>query len=152
MFNSQRRLARRSLDARLLPYRQGDGLRPPTRGWIRALRDALGMTSSQLGLRIGVSAQAITGLEQSEAAGTAQLNTLRRAAEALDATLIYALVPNKPLEQMVQDRAATLARRAIERVDQTMRLEGQATDLSALEEAMSSYIHQLRDRELWDDR
>ncbi|MGO6762544.1 helix-turn-helix domain-containing protein, partial [Rhizobium ruizarguesonis] len=61
-----------------------DRFRAPPKGWVRALRDALGMTGAQLGTRIGVRPQTVEAIEKSEAAGTIQLNTLRRAAEALD--------------------------------------------------------------------
>ena len=42
------------------------------------------MTGAQLGKRLGMTAQGIVSLERSEASGTIQLNTLRRAAEAMD--------------------------------------------------------------------
>jgi hypothetical protein len=48
----------------------------------------------------------VTELERNEAEERITLATLRRAAEALDCTLVYAIVPNKPLEAMVQDAAA----------------------------------------------
>lgn len=59
------------------------------------------MTGAQLGARIGIRPQTVESIEKSEAAGTIQLNTLRRAAEALDCTLVYALVPNTSLETVV---------------------------------------------------
>jgi len=78
---------------------------PPVRGWIKAIREALGMSSTQLAKRIGVKQPSVIGMEHSEARGTIELATLRRVAEALDCTLIYALVPKTPLETVVQGRA-----------------------------------------------
>ena len=69
--------------------------------------------------------QAVSKLEGSEADGTVRLETLRRAAEALDCTLVYALVPNDTLEEMVDQRAHEVARRDVERVRHTMLLEDQ---------------------------
>src|ERR1035437_9552462 len=80
---------------------------PPLRGWIKAVREALGMTTAQLARRLGVKQPSVVAIEQSEAKGTIELATLRRVAEALDCTLIFALVPNKPLEAIVRDRART---------------------------------------------
>ena len=71
---------------------------PPVRGWIKAVREALGMTTAQLAKRLGMKQPSVVAIEQSEAKGTIELATLRRVAEALDCTLVYALVPNKPLE------------------------------------------------------
>ena len=145
-----RKLARKRLDARLLPFMAVENLQSPPKGWVRAIRDALGMSSLQLAKRMGVSPQAITGLEQSEALGTIRLNTLRRVAEGLDATLVYAIVPNTTLEKMVDNKAKRIARAAVESVDNSMKLEGQETGADTLEEAVALYREGLRDRDLWD--
>src|SRR5258707_11364853 len=97
----------------------------PVRGWIRAIREGLGMSSAQFARRLGVRQPSVVALEQSEAKGTIELATLRRAAAALDCTLVYALVPNKPLETMVRDRARAFARRRLEPVEHSMLLENQ---------------------------
>src|SRR4029079_14724254 len=91
--------ARQRLDERLAPLEPADRFRPPPKGWIRAIRDALGMTGVQLASRLGVRPQTLNLIEKSEAEGTIQLKTLRRAAEALDCTLVYALVPKGSLEE-----------------------------------------------------
>jgi len=96
------------------------------RGWLRAIRNALGMTSAQLAQRLGVSQPRIIELEKSEASGSVTLNTLERAAEALGCRLVYALIPEKPLEETVLERANELARRQVTAVQQTMRLEDQS--------------------------
>ena len=71
--------ARRSLDRALLPYRELPSGRPQ-KGWIRAVRDALGMTAAQLGARMGVSQPTVKKLEVSETEDTIRLATLRRVA------------------------------------------------------------------------
>ena len=69
--------------------------RPPA-GWLRAIREALGMTSGVLAERLGVTASGARKLEQAEAVDAITLGTLRRVAEALDCDLQYALVPRRP--------------------------------------------------------
>src|SRR5580700_3536232 len=96
---------------------------PPVRGWIQAVREALGMTTAQLAKRLGVKQPTVVAMEQSEAKGTIELSTLRRVAEALDCTLVYALVPNKPLEAMVRERARIFSRRRRAPVEHSMLLE-----------------------------
>ena len=51
---SQREIARHRLDERLARVPE---LARPNKGWIRALRDALGMSSADLARRMGVSQQ-----------------------------------------------------------------------------------------------
>ena len=82
---------------------------PPVRGWIKAVREALGMTTAQLAKRLGMKQPSVVAIEQSEGKGTIELATLRRVAEALDCTVVYAFVPNKPLDAAVRDRARVLA-------------------------------------------
>jgi predicted DNA-binding mobile mystery protein A len=116
-------LARRVLDSRLAELRALP--HPPPRGWIRAIREALGMSAADLGRRMGLSRQAVLQMERSEADGSIRLETLRRAAEALDATLSYALVPNASLDEQVDRRAREVAEREVDAVEQTMLLEDQ---------------------------
>jgi predicted DNA-binding mobile mystery protein A len=73
----------------------------------------------------GVSGQAVANLEGSEADGSIRLDSLRRAAEALDCKLVYALVPNASLDEIVDRRAHEIARRQVGRVQHTMLLEDQ---------------------------
>ena len=152
MKNETRKRARTRLDERLEVLRPADRFKAPPKGWVRALRDALGMTGAQLGVRMGIRPQTVETIEKSEAAGTIQLNTLRRAAEALDCTLVYALVPNTSLEAMVNARGRKIAIRELQRVTHTMRLEAQGTDDADLEARIQAYIRDmLSERDLWNE-
>jgi predicted DNA-binding mobile mystery protein A len=126
------------LDAHFEEWQQLRGLARPPRGWVRSVREALGMSAAVLAARLGTTAGAVTRLEQSEAADRIRLDTLRRAADALGCDLVYLLVPRRPLSAVVRDRARELARRQVAAVQQTMRLEDQATDTaSEMEEQLA---------------
>jgi predicted DNA-binding mobile mystery protein A len=112
------------LDRRLAAWREVPASAPP-RGWLRAIRETLGMPRAELARRLGVSGQAVANLEGSEADGSIRLDSLRRAAEALDCKLVYALVPNASLDEIVDRRAHEIARRQVGRVQHTMLLEDQ---------------------------
>jgi len=73
-----------------------------------------------------VSQPRIVELEQSEVRGSVTLNTLQRAAEALGCRLVYVLVPDRPLAEVVRERAEKLAARQVGAIEHTMRLEDQA--------------------------
>jgi predicted DNA-binding mobile mystery protein A len=152
MKTDMRKRARERLDERLVGLKPVDRLRPPPKGWIRAIRDALGMTGVQLATRLGVRPQTAEALEKSEASGSIQLSTLRRAAEALDCTLVYALVPNSSLQEAVNQRARKIATRALARVAHTMKLEAQGTDDAGMGARIDAYIReQIKDRDLWEE-
>jgi predicted DNA-binding mobile mystery protein A len=124
--------ARRSLDQRLVSL--PDGLpATPQSGWIRAVRTALGMTQREFAHRMGITAQSAFQLEASEREQRIRLDTLRRAADALNCDLAYALVPRAgSLEQTVRQQAtAVFAKRGLA-VERTMALEDQLAPLDAI--------------------
>lgn len=103
----------------------------PRSGWVRAIRDALGMSLSDLGQRMGVSAQTVQSLEKSEQSERAQLSTLRRAAAAMDCTLVYGFLPNSSLQQTVNTQAELIYDTQAAPAMHTMALEDQAAELPA---------------------
>jgi len=132
---------RELLDGHFDEWQQLRALPRPPRGWVRAVREALGMSTAALGARLGVTGGAVTRLEQSEAADRIRLDTLRHAADALGCDLVYLLVPRRPLTEVVRDRARELAHRQVAAVEQTMRLEDQATGTaSELEEQLAEQL------------
>ncbi len=152
MKNSTRQRARQRLDERLLVLKPEERFRAPPKGWIRAIRDALGMSGVQFARRLGIRPQSVEALEKSEAEGAIQIKTLRRAAEALDCSLVYALVPNASLEGTIRDRARKMAIRDLGRVAHTMKLEAQETPDANLESRIEAYIRDvLNERDLWNE-
>ena len=146
-------LGRWALDTQLKPLRDMKPLIRPGRGWIKAIREAIGMTTGQFARRLGVSQPRVAALEKAEADGVVTLKSLRQAAEALDCDFVYALVPRKPLEQVVKDRARDVAERQLARTDQTMRLENQAVSKARMARARDELAAELlrSDRRLWAD-
>lgn len=151
MTKDLRQRARLKLDQRLLPLKPEERFLPPPRGWIRAIRDCLGMTGVQLAGRLKVRPQTVAALERSEATGTIQLATLRRAAAAMDCTLVYALVPNSSLQDAVAARARKIAERDLQRAAHTMKLEAQETGDAGREQRLATHIRVISDRDLWNE-
>jgi predicted DNA-binding mobile mystery protein A len=150
--SSVRQRARQKLDERLTSLKPESRFAVPPKGWIRAIREAIGMTGAQFAARLGVKPPSVVDLEKSEATGSMQLRTLRRAAAALDCQLVYALVPRTSLQQAVDERARRIALAAIERVAHTMALEDQAVNDPDLEARVAAYIREhIKDRDLWSE-
>ncbi|MGO9741699.1 MAG: mobile mystery protein A [Roseiarcus sp.] len=127
----------------------------PSRGWIRAVREALGMTTAQLAKRLGVQQPRVIELEHGEANGNITVKSLERAAGALGCRLVYALAPEKPLADTIRQRAALVAERQLVSVEQTMRLEAQAvSDKKQHAEAHKQLVEKLlrRPARLWDEQ
>ncbi len=145
----------KSLDRKLSHLIKGDALARPHRGWIKAVREALGMTTAQLARRIGVSQPRITELERAEIEDRITLNSLRRAAEAMNCTLVYAIVPNNTFENIILERARNKASRFLTGVNHTMALEGQSLDDADKESEIEQLAHKIilkNPRIIWDDK
>jgi len=122
----------------------------PNKGWIRALRDALGMSSADLARRMGISQQRVPAIERGEQDMTIKLATLMRAANALDCELVYALVPRTSLDAMVKDQARRQATERVRRVTQHSRLEDQQPTDADLAEQIEELAAELAERRgLW---
>lgn len=154
MRSQDREAARRQLDKRLSSLLKADAFTRPPRGWVKAIREALGMTTAQLAKRLGVSQPRVVGIEQAEAKGAITLDSLERAAHALDCQLIYALVPRKPLDALIEERATRLATTRLDATRHTMALEAQTVDARDEDEQRKRLIRQLIEQagsELWDE-
>jgi predicted DNA-binding mobile mystery protein A len=125
-------LALHQLDETLDPWRTLPRSRP-SGGWLRAIRQALGMTTRQLAKTVGVTQAAVVDAERTEAKGDITLATLQRYAAALGCELSYVLVPKRSLQQTVEERADRIARDQVSRVRHSMALENQLTSKSHLE-------------------
>ncbi|MCC5887779.1 MAG: mobile mystery protein A [Gammaproteobacteria bacterium] len=154
MRSEDRALARRQLDKRLSPLRNTQSLARPARGWIKAIREALGMTSKQLGMRVGVSQPRITKIEQAEKGGSVTLETLRRTAQAMDCQLVYAFVPRAPLQELVEERARSRAKSILEATSHSMALEDQRADADTDRAHLEQLTRELMEKsgpELWEE-
>lgn len=151
---SERASARRQLDKRLNVLMNSDSLARPPRGWIKAIRDALGMTTAQMGRRLGVSQPRVVAIEKAEATGGITLETLERAARALDCRLIYCLVPKLPLQALASERATTLARRRMQATRHSMALEAQSVAAADEQEQIKVLAKRLLDQPgsvIWEE-
>lgn len=149
----QSALARKQLERRLAPLRAME-LSTPPKGWLKAIRESLGMSARQLAVRMGVGASRIPVIEGAEITGATTLKTLRQAAVAMNCAFVYAFVPIEPLDDILRDRAMQKAREDISRLDHTMRLENQAllkSDLEAERRRMVEQIVAGSLRGLWDE-
>jgi predicted DNA-binding mobile mystery protein A len=150
----ERATARRQIDNKLIPLQKMDYLARPPKGWLRAIREALGLTTRQLAQRLGVSQTRAFEIEKAEVSGSITLESLRRAAEALDCRLVYALVPVKPLETIAEERALSVARRRLKSTRHTMALEGQSVagdDEEAQVKRLAEKLLAQPGSSLWDE-
>ncbi|MBC7564344.1 MAG: mobile mystery protein A [Gemmatimonadaceae bacterium] len=141
--------------ALLEPWQTLRSARAPSQGWVSTIRRGLGMSSAQLAVRMQFSRQSLEALEAREVAGTATIEALRRAADALDCDLVYALVPRQgSLDDVVTAQARRVATRLVGRAGHTMALEQQTVAGSETEQQIAVLTRRLLaewPRGLWDE-
>jgi predicted DNA-binding mobile mystery protein A len=154
MKRESRKLVLEQLDRKLRDLKPLFGTIVPERGWLNAIRTALGMSLRQLGSRLKISIQSVKEIEERESDGSITLKSLRQAANALDLELVYFLVPREQsLEAMIEKRAGQVARSIALRTSKTMELEEQEVSSERMEKAIKSKADELirtMPRYLWD--
>jgi predicted DNA-binding mobile mystery protein A len=140
---NKKKLIREQLDASLQRLSPLLDVTAPPKGWIRAIRDALGMTARQLANRLGVAQQAVARIEKAELAGSVTIKTLRRIAECLDCVFVYGFVPRTSLEETVTRQAKKIAAQRLAQASQTMSLENQALSRKENEQVLSDIVDEL---------
>jgi predicted DNA-binding mobile mystery protein A len=109
------------------------------------------MTTGELGQRMGISQSRVSQLERSEELGSIRLDTLGRAAQALNCQVRYVFLPNEPLEDMVQRQARVRAQAEVDVVTHTMALEDQAPEPGVVDAQVRELAERFVDgRHLWE--
>jgi predicted DNA-binding mobile mystery protein A len=126
----------------------------PSTGWVKTIRQALGMSVVQLASRLGISRTSVYKIEKREIERSITIAQLDKVAAALDCHLSYYLVPNISIEATIRKRARIKAEAELRSANQSMALEAEGLtdeDLLGTIAASSSYTEALADRKLWDD-
>lgn len=147
-------IIREQLEATLSHLSKAANIRRPSRGWLRAVREALGMSSKQFANRLGVKPPRITALEKDEMSGSVTIKKMQEAANALDCNFFYSLIPRESLTNTVRKRAESLAVKHLQRVSHSMLLESQQLSDSEQKKVFDSEVEKIlrqMPRELWED-
>ena len=126
MVDCKTNLKRQHLDDALRVYPTAKSAAPPRSGWVRSIREALGMTQSQLGAKLGISRQSVQEFEKAEVARRITLDSLDRLGRAMGCRLVYALAPEPgSLNKLLTSRAEALADAMLKPTTHSMELEAQ---------------------------
>jgi predicted DNA-binding mobile mystery protein A len=150
-----RNLMLNQLDRSLDPWKKANSnyMRPKV-GWIKTIRNALGITAEQLAKRLGVTRRRIVQLESSEIDGAVTLHTMKAAADAMNCEFVYAIVAKTSLKNILETRAKHIAIERMKHVSHSMSLESQATSKQAQQEQLEELIKNLLEgspKKLWEE-
>ncbi|HEY7772879.1 MAG TPA: mobile mystery protein A [Marinagarivorans sp.] len=133
----------------------GDNVMPPSEGWLRTVRTALGMSGTQLAERLGVTKARVSKAEHDEPSGSVTLKTMQAMAEAMDCRFVYAVVPKQKVETLIKERALEKARAQVKAASTHMALEAQSLSKDQLEyeiERIASEIVEKMPSDLWSNK
>ena len=151
---SKRSLQIQQLNSKMLAFASLQKVAPPPTGWIKAIRNAIGMSMLQLGNRLSITKQSVQDMESRERDGSISIKALREAARALDMQLIYGFVPNDgSLEALIDRKAKELATQIVLRTSDTMKLEDQENTKQQIEKAIQERAIAIKNempKTLWD--
>jgi predicted DNA-binding mobile mystery protein A len=145
---------RQHLDKRFQMLKETSVFERPVKGWIRAIRDALGITLTQVGTLLNVSATRISHIEQDELKGSVTLATMERIANALGCRFVYTLIPETSLQEKVHAQARQKALALLAQTSHSMNLEAQGVLPEELEEQLQRLIDDFltgKPSRLWED-
>jgi predicted DNA-binding mobile mystery protein A len=133
------------IDRGLEPFRAAKTIPRPQKGWLRAIREAIGASAGDLARVLGTSRQLPLQFEKWEAEDRITLKSLRRVADAMDCDLVYALVPRAgSMQGLIENRARAEATQRVRDVEHTMALEDQA--VGRVDEAVEAETRRLIQR------
>jgi predicted DNA-binding mobile mystery protein A len=154
MFNLNKNLITRQMDAFIANTSKGKSSIKPNSGWIQSVRLGLGMSLRQLAERMGSSISTINNFEKREQTEAITLASLKKTAAAMDMELVYYFKPKKgSIENTIEEQARVKAMEILKQSNQTMKLEDQATSkksqLKELERLTKNLSNEMP-ADLWD--
>ncbi|TCD27366.1 mobile mystery protein A [Pedobacter psychrodurus] len=142
------------LSGKLLSFAALSRIAVPPSGWIKAIRNTLGMSMQQLANKLSISKQGVLDIEKREVDGSITIKSLRELGRVLDMELVYGFVPKDgSLEAMIEKKANELATKIVLRTSNTMKLEDQGNSKERIEKAIKERTEELKKempKILWD--
>lgn len=150
-----KKLKQKQADRFLEHFTQLKQLPMPRQGWVKYIRNALGMTTEQLARRLKVSRRRVVTIEQAEVNHATTLKTLKHVAAAMDCELVYAIVPRSNLKQTLENQARKFVKKHLKEIDHHMALELQTvSDKRAIESQIEDLVQHYLSKSIkviWDD-
>ncbi len=126
----------------------------PPIGWIKAIRNSIGMSMEQLGKKLSITKQGVMDIEKREKEGAITIKSMQEIAKAIDMQFVYGFVPDAgSLDQMIEMRALEIAKTIVQRTSTTMKLEDQANSKERIEKAIKERATEIINKTpkiLWD--
>ncbi len=126
----------------------------PRKGWLQTIRKALGMSAAMLAKRAGITRAAIYQAERNEVARGISLRQLDKLAKAMGGRVVYAIIPNESVDDLIRTQATKRATEIIRRASAHMALEDQSLSTARNQEeieGLTADLLHIMPSTLWND-
>ena len=138
----------RALDKKTSDLKSAKNIVPQSSGWIKTVREVIGMTVSQLAARLGVTQPRITKMESNE--DNLKLSTMKKAAEAMNCEFVYYFKPKTTFQNLVDEQAQKKAAEVLKTVNVNMALENQEIAEDEVVKDFASDLINTKIKQIWD--
>lgn len=121
----------------------------PLQGWIKTIREFLGMTTSQFAKKISVSQPRIINMEKNEK--NIKISTMERIADSINCDFIYTFVPRENIDDILYNQAKKKAIKILNKVNKNMELENQSVEYNELLEDLIEELLNANISKIWDE-
>ena len=145
---SSKKILRRSYQKKFDLFRKAIIARPQ-QGWLKTIREILGMTTTQLAKKLEISQPRIIAMEKNER--NVKISTMERIADMLNCDFTYTFVPRENIDDIIYNQAKKKAQKILDKVNKNMRLENQ---LAKTDDLLNDIIEELLNgniARIWDD-
>lgn len=120
--------------------------------WILTIKSLLGMSSKQLSERLSIDSSAVSKVQNQEKEGAITVKRLEKYANALECDLVYAFVPRKKIDELINDEAKGKAQKILSKSSVMMELEDQEVEsTNELQRQLQELIDEIKESKyLWD--
>ena len=143
-----KKILRRSYQKKFDLFRKAIIARPQ-QGWLKTIREFLGMTTTQLAKRLEISQPRVVAMEKNER--NVKISTMEKIAEVLNCDFSYAFVPRENIDDIIYNQAKKKAKKILDKVNKNMGLENQ---LAKTDDLLKDIIEELLDgniARIWDE-
>jgi len=123
---------------------------PATEGWIKIMRQALGMSGVQLARKMNVTRSLVSNTEKAEIEGRVTIKKMQAFAEAMECEFVYCMIPKEEIQNILKKRAKEKAQSIVDRTNIHMGLEGQALTTERAKFELERLTEQILKDELSD--
>lgn len=148
------RLRRAQLDRSFINLKTLN-LKTPKKGWLKEIRESLGMSMKDLAERLGTIKQRIERIEKDEIASKVTLETMKKTAEAMNCDFVYFILPKNSLEEILKGQSLKAAEKILKQVGKTMTLEAQSTSNLSQKKMIENLAQDMllkEDRKIWKEK